>query len=61
MQGEATPFISRDVPIYSTGGNYLAANVGDLFDGTLANPVEHDEYGQSVTESRIVGLRTGIR
>ncbi len=37
-------------PVYNTHGTPLATSKADLFDGSLAAPVDYDEYGQWIAQ-----------
>jgi len=39
------PAVTNGVPIYNLGGLIVATNNADLWDGTIANPINVNEYG----------------
>jgi len=53
LSTQAMPAVDRldiQAPIYNTNGDLIATGEADLWDGSIANPVGYDEFGNAVAE-----------
>ncbi len=52
----STSFAQSPLPYVRTDGTQIASNWADLVDGTLAAPLENDEFGNVVTHNALNGF-----
>lgn len=56
---DTDPATGAGVPIYNLAGQLVASGNADLWDGTLANPINRDQFGNVVNQAVFTGTAPG--